>query len=285
MWRHAAARLVRGAWVATPDGRATASASCGRAARLSAAAVGCFSLSGAVLGSVGPVSLAAGAVRPAAHLETAPRKVNAEGEYQRYPGVTVVCDMVDSHLGAVAGLPGVLRSLPTLGPLIAPLPAASYHVTTLDICTQQERGLDDRAWLASLRAPGWARVAHELVAEALVPQLRVRRVLLKPNVVVVELEPADTTTPGHPRELLVNLRVMEILGLTQNQQHVWHFTLGYAKLLDGLSIADSASAEADRVALEAAVRQALPGALSLGAARLCRFEDMLAFTPWDGLAA
>ena len=80
-------------------------------------------------------------------------KLAEDGSYARFPGITVVCNMTENSdaEGALGLLPSVLSSLETLGPLFAPLPATSYHVTTLDVCTQRRHGLDDQAWETMLR--------------------------------------------------------------------------------------------------------------------------------------
>eukprot|EP00927_Polykrikos_kofoidii_P022497 TRINITY_DN20972_c0_g1_i1.p1 TRINITY_DN20972_c0_g1~~TRINITY_DN20972_c0_g1_i1.p1 ORF type:complete len:294 (+),score=23.53 TRINITY_DN20972_c0_g1_i1:27-908(+) len=213
------------------------------------------------------------------------RKLSIDGtKYLPFPGVTMVCDMPRSDTGLLAKLPDVLRSLPTVGPLFTPLPSASYHVTTLDVCTKSETGLDDQAWEAVLRKPCWAVAAAELDMAALRPRLRVKKVVLSPSSLLVELEAADMDTCSHPKDLAINAKIVEVLGLTKNQCWCWHFTLGYWINPDKLRAADAIAVEVDRLAIEEAVRLALPGNVPLEAARLCRFEDMTSFVPWDGMS-
>ena len=92
---------------------------------------------------------------PPAPAARAARKVSPSGEYLRYPGVTVACDVIGSgdDGSPASALPALLRSLPTLGALTAPLPASSYHVTALDVACQHPLGLDDAQWAAYCAAP------------------------------------------------------------------------------------------------------------------------------------
>merc|ERR1712224_864861 len=100
----------------------------------------------------------------------------------------------------------------------------------------------------------------------------------------VVLEPFDESTPAHPGGVPICAEVMEILGLTKQQEHPWHFTLGYCVSKEFFDSIDPAVLEAERCAVEAAVKSAFPGVIETGPARLCRFEDMTKFIPWDGCA-
>lgn len=213
--------------------------------------------------------------------------MNAEGVYQAFPGITVVCDSPGSDQGPLASLPSALQALPTLGRLYAPLPPLSYHVTTLDICTRFELGLqgDEAGWAAVLAKPCWKAAATALSEAQVKPELRVKRLLVLFNTLLVELEPANEGTCSFPKELAVNAKLVSMLGMDRNQEHPWHFTLAYCTDPVQRRAATPDAIERDRVALEAAVKKAVPGVLPLDQAKLCRFEDMTAFVPWDGVVA
>lgn len=215
------------------------------------------------------------------------QKVNAEGVYQPFPGITVVCDSPQSDEGPLATLPATLKALPTLGRLFAPLPPASYHVTTLDILTKFEMGLaDDLAgWAAVLAQSRWAPATNALFDAQARPELRVKDIILTGNTILVELEPAAESTCSHPKDLGVNAQLVELLGMDRNQLHPWHFTLAYCTDHAGHQAASPEALEHDRITLLKAVKEAVPETLPLEEAKLCRFEDMTAFVPWDGVAS
>lgn len=216
-------------------------------------------------------------------------KIDASGEYRRFPGVTVVCDLPPDLDGGLAGLAEVLSSLPTLGPLVSPLPPESYHVTVLSICCQYRLGDDDAAWRERLRDARWAMAATTLLEADLAPRLRAERVTLHGTAIGVELAPLDRSVPAAPADLPLVGQLRELLslpgrmGLRPRRGNPWHVTLGYFHSPKALRACEAVDIEADRRVLEAAVLAALPGAVvSLSPARLCRFEDMTCFSPWDG---
>mmetsp|Transcript_65471 Transcript_65471/g.170406 ORF Transcript_65471/g.170406 Transcript_65471/m.170406 type:complete len:225 (+) Transcript_65471:107-781(+) len=210
-------------------------------------------------------------------------KFDADGNYLRFPGVTIVCDMLGTDAGYAIDLPSVLRQQPILGKLMSPLPPASYHITLLDVCTQYKLNLDDHSWSKKLQDPCWAAAAQELLEAQYTPQLRVQEVTMWNGGIGVVLESADEGTPGHPQDVPISMRIMEILGLTHPQKHPWHFTLGYCVSRESYDKVDPCALDAERLAVEFAVRQAFPGVVQLGPALLCRFPDMTSFVPWDGL--
>lgn len=217
----------------------------------------------------------------------AKQKVDAEGVYQPFPGVTVVCDIPRSDEGPLATLPDTLKALPTLGPLFAPLPPVSYHVTTLDILTKFEMGLadDPAGWAAVLAQSCWAPAVKAVADAQTRPELRVKDIVLTGNTIRVELEPAAESTCSHPRDLGVNATLMELVGMDRNQLHPWHFTLAYCTDHAAQEAASPDALEQDRIAILKAVKEAVPETVPLEEAKLCRFEDMTAFVPWDGGAS
>lgn len=211
------------------------------------------------------------------------KKFDADGNYLRFPGVTIVCDMLGTDSGDAASLPSVLRKQPILGELMSPLPPASYHTTVLDVCTQYKLNLDDDDWSKKLQDPCWAAAAQELVDAQYAPQLCVQEVTMWNGGIGVVLEPFDEGTPSHPQDVPISMRIMQILGLTRPQKHPWHFTLGYCVSSEAYDKVEPSALDAERTAVELAVKRAFPGVIDVGPALLCRFPDMTSFVPWDGL--
>lgn len=208
------------------------------------------------------------------------------GVFLRFPGVTVVCNMVDSAAGPMSQLAEKIRASPILGKCYLPLPSLSYHVTVLDVLCQYKRGLNDASYLSLLSEPQWAVAAKEIEFASFVPKLRPAKLFLHPNVLGVDLEPINDETPAHPKDLALGKKVSEVLHCPPQKQ-VWHFTLAYGSP-DDVMAEDQEKLEKERASLETeileACRNSPGGCLRFDQARLCRFEDMTAFVPWDGRA-
>mmetsp|Transcript_14356 Transcript_14356/g.25247 ORF Transcript_14356/g.25247 Transcript_14356/m.25247 type:complete len:242 (-) Transcript_14356:26-751(-) len=211
------------------------------------------------------------------------KKFSSDGRYLRFPGLTVVCDMQDSEAGELGQLPKVLHAQPCLGRMMSPLPPESYHVTLLDICCQYKLGMDDDAWSAKLQDPCWAALAKEVEEADFRPTLRVQKVTMWSGGIGVVMESAEESTAEHPGSVPLGKRMASFLGIGSDQKHPWHFTLAYCPQPGAFDSCDPNILEAERQAVEVAVKAALPDAVTLAPARLCRFESMEAFVPWDGL--
>lgn len=225
-------------------------------------------------------------------------KLDERGEYLRFPGLTVVCGIPDADQEILSDIPELIRSLPTLGRVTSPLPPSSYHVTLLDICCQFEDGLSDEAWASRLREPRWRRAANLLEQVTFAPRLRVKGVSLTPGIAVI-LEPYTCpeeggggaeenqelagTTPSHPKDVTLNAELQSVLEMSIDvkKRHTWHLTLGYR--LPSME-PDGDALEKDRLELEEKLRAMFPEPIPMDHAKLCIFEDMQAFTPWDGLS-
>merc|ERR1711862_1051073 len=106
--------------------------------------------------------------------------------------------------------------------------------------------------------------------------------MLNRAALVVEFEPVDGSTPGHPSELPLNSTLVDVMGLGSNQRPPWHMTLGYCTKRDEFDESCEAY-ETDRITIENVVRSALGQELEvpLDMAKLCRFPNMKEFIPWD----
>jgi len=205
-----------------------------------------------------------------------------KGLYLPFPGVTVVCNVCETSAKSLERLPELLSELPTLSKTFLPLPPRSYHVTVLDIACKYKPLQEDAEWDAWLSEPRWRLAADELVSASWRPKLRLSGVrVLSRTVLAAELEPAEEGTPAHPGGLPLNRRLVEVLGLEKSQVHPWHMTIGYCSKPDELD-ESSADLQAELARFEASVREAVGPELGLAEARLCRFQDMQAFLPWDG---
>eukprot|EP00812_Abedinium_dasypus_P010139 NODE_3777_length_743_cov_332.888081.p1 GENE.NODE_3777_length_743_cov_332.888081~~NODE_3777_length_743_cov_332.888081.p1 ORF type:complete len:185 (-),score=35.77 NODE_3777_length_743_cov_332.888081:174-674(-) len=164
---------------------------------------------------------------------------------------------------------------------MSPLPPASYHITVQTIASQYKLRLDDATWAARLRESRWAVMVRELEEAAFVPAVRFSHVSVWDGGVSVELEADESKST---RKQPSHTHLAELAGFPEEPQYTWHFTLAYCVDRGAFNACEPAAIEADRAAINAAVAAAFRGDLvPLEPARLCRCEDMTAFTPWDGV--
>eukprot|EP00929_Paragymnodinium_shiwhaense_P027590 TRINITY_DN16168_c0_g5_i1.p1 TRINITY_DN16168_c0_g5~~TRINITY_DN16168_c0_g5_i1.p1 ORF type:complete len:240 (-),score=49.30 TRINITY_DN16168_c0_g5_i1:19-738(-) len=221
-------------------------------------------------------------------------KFDAEGRYLKFPGVSILCDVLDASEAPFAEIPSLVQKYPTLARCYSPLPAKSYHMTVQNIHCQYPLGLDDAGWLEHLQGPQWALCAEEVVAADFVPAFRFKRVRWHSYNsdapwIGIEVEPLPDAGAGQCGELMGDFaeagRWCETLQIPREGSNWWHITLAYCVLPAEVAAAEPDQLKAEQRSFEeellkllAPVQQRLP----LAAARLCRFEDMLAFIPWDG---
>lgn len=210
------------------------------------------------------------------------RKIDSNGAYLPFPGITVVCNASASAQAVLASLPGIVRAQPDLGRLMSPLPAESYHVTLLDVCCQYKLGLDDNAWQSFCAGPQWKEASSQAALADFVPRLKVAHVELGHGCLAVVLQPADPDTPSHPNQVPLGCQLAKLLNV-KLQKHPWHMTLAYCPQPDLLASLDASAMESQRLAIEDELKKAFPDEIPFGKAEVCRFADMTAFVPWDGV--
>ncbi len=68
------------------------------------------------------------------------RKLDADGNFLPFPGITVVSSAVesDSNAAAILDIYKALKANPRIVENFALLPPESYHMTAVDLCTQAE---------------------------------------------------------------------------------------------------------------------------------------------------
>ena len=175
-----------------------------------------------------------------------------------------------------------MRAQPDLGQLMSPLPPESYHVTLLDVCCQYTLGLDDKGWQSFCAGPQWKEASSQAALAEFVPRLKVAHVELGHGCLAVVLQPVDPDTPSHPSEVALGCQLAKLLN-AKPQKHPWHMTLAYCPQPDLLASLDASAMESQRLAVEEELKKAFPDEIPFGRAEVCRFADMTAFVPWDGV--
>ena len=201
-----------------------------------------------------------------------PNKLNAEGKYLTFHGVTVASAIKETDKPFWQLIYEALTSNKEFTAHFAPLPYESYHLTAINLYTKDQVGsgawgdfiLSNRAFFQSLK---------NLLAE-------------KSFTPVVSVESINT---AGALQIMVTLPEEQIRSIQQiAQTHhvkagippVFHITLAYQ-----FKHIERAVLEKLELALKReifAILKSYDGALSLTPPELCFFNDMTKFTPWNG---
>ena len=198
--------------------------------------------------------------------------------------MTVVSNLQNSTNGKLAELSTLIREQPILQSCFTVLPEESYHTTLLAINCQFKYGpkgliLNDEEYAKILEDKKWENVSKKISSANYVPKLRPKRCRINEGIVLIELEPDDKDTPTHPSQIPLFQEIANELGISL-QKPTWHLTLAYCYKPDIFNSADKILLDKECSKIEAIV-ESING-LCFEPGRLCRYEDMSNFVPWDG---
>lgn len=191
-------------------------------------------------------------------------KIDERGNYLPFPGTTVVAAIRDADLPLWRALHAALDSLDVVKEHYALLPAESYHMTTSDLFTAREHGL------ARIEGelPHLREFHQALVENAYEPSIVVEGFSVRPNVCRLNLAFSE-------EQQAINKDVCERFGFLDRIPPVFHITLGYSFRPTSERIRDTIS-EAIGATLKCWGKRYV-----LDQPRLCYFDDMTKFIPWD----
>ena len=199
------------------------------------------------------------------------RKLNSEGQFTLFPGVTVVADVDEKTQPNWTRLYQKLNDNELIKSFYALLPPGSYHMTTMDLYTQ---AATTDNWLDFINNKlFWFQQLHSgLQREAFQPTTTAKGIYVE-SVICVELE--------LPKDQMHKLHTLagefEIVKKTPN---IFHVTLGYCY--------KGYVPPAQRTQIEEAVTTAFNECCEQGSVltfdqpKLRYFMDMTKFTVWDG---
>ncbi len=200
------------------------------------------------------------------------RKVNERGEFQPFPGVTVVSKAFDNNPALCEQIYNCISSIEGIRDYYALLPFASYHMTSFGVCTQRYEGGND--WNAFIdRSLSYFQDLGTCVnSHKFDPQISFSSVEREGAIqVVVNLL--------HDQDRMIHTIAHQV-DRTPAVPSEFHITLAYQYNM-GVTIPKRIWAEIQQNIL--LVFKDLPP-ITLAPPRLCYFESMTAFIPWDGKA-
>lgn len=196
-------------------------------------------------------------------------KIDDNGNYIRFPGVTVVCAIQEEN---IKFWQQIHHCITTLGKqYFAPLPFDSYHMTTYDLFTVLRDGGADWQQTIKDKIEFYKALHDTLEQKKFTTPLSCEMVKIQ-ICSVIQLEIA---LPQDQVQLVKE--IAEQFGLQNRVPYSFHITLAYQY--------KSMGEEADLIKSELEKRlqqliDAMPQGVRLSYPKLCYFNDMTQFNPW-----
>ncbi|MDR3501000.1 MAG: DUF1868 domain-containing protein [Legionella sp.] len=192
------------------------------------------------------------------------KKIDAQGNYLEFPGITVIADVGNKDKDFWLHVYEFLNGTKNLRGYYAPLPYSSYHMTTNNLYTQSD---DANNWPTLLNDERFQHLHAKLMANSFTPTAKI--VAIKASYALQ----LNLILPQSQYELLKV--IADEFGIQNKIPKTFHVTLAYA--YKELSDTQIISTEIEQLA-----SLCLKKALTLQPARLCFFHDMQQFFSWDG---
>ncbi|WP_162263127.1 DUF1868 domain-containing protein [Legionella rubrilucens] len=146
-------------------------------------------------------------------------KINADGRYAPFPGVTVICPVREEDTTFWRAVYQALVDDPLLLRYFSPLPMDSYHMTAINVFTQANEGGEGWDRFLSAHRPFLQRLKASLDQQCLKPILTIEKIIVSD---VVQLY---GHLPTALREAIVALARDH--HLEHKIPRVFHITLAY----------------------------------------------------------
>lgn len=199
-------------------------------------------------------------------------KVDEDGEYAPFPGVTVVSDCYPIQKEFCETIYRVLRNNPLVMHHFSPLPAQSYHMTTMSLETEQQIG---NSWgqfiIKSL--PHYKKIKQTLQKNPIYPSIKQLE---------VNIDHCISLTVILPQEQYAQIEeIAGTLNIEKTIPGVFHITLAYPRPNKKISKEVSEQLQAEITSKLNTIVGKTKFPLEIAKAKLCYFNDMTAFFPWD----
>ncbi len=201
------------------------------------------------------------------------RKVDEQGRYVSFKGVTVVADVTKTDIPFFTELYDALAEMPILKNYYALLPVPSYHMTTLNLFTKK----DDKSWAKTLtkRKADFKNIATRFATIEVMPEVSPQRITASTTIKLVVNVQSAYADEMH--------KIGSDFGIESKIPNPLHITLGYLYQDIPNDILESLRKELRKV-LAALLRahHYVDKAFILDQASLRYFNDMTDFPQWDG---
>ena len=198
-------------------------------------------------------------------------KVDKYGKYAPFPGVTVVASCYPEQKEFCEIMYKILINNQLIMEYYSPLPATSYHMTTMSLETEQQKG---GSWndFISRNLSVYRKIIQDLQTSLFHPLVEKMEIRINETIsLLVHLPEAQKTRIKQTAQAL-NL---------ENTVPIFHITLAYPhpnKKISAEVITQLQKEITDKLSIIIA-KTTLP--MKIAEPKLCYFNDMTAFHPWS----
>lgn len=199
------------------------------------------------------------------------RKIDENGNFQPFAGITVVSSMFGSNQLLCAALYRYLSESKILAQYYSLLPYDSYHMTAFSVCNQLWDGGGDWEGYIQKKLLDFQRLDSALKNRPFFSNITVTHLTISGAIQLVVELPKEQENVIHT--------IANRFGLSHQVPSEFHITLGYQYRQHGKDVADVIMAE-----IMGGIGQVINNhpLNPIASPQLCYFADMTAFIPWDG---
>ncbi|KTD41310.1 DUF1868 domain-containing protein [Legionella parisiensis] len=199
-------------------------------------------------------------------------KVNEHGEYAPFPGVTVVSACYPKQKEFCESIYKLLVSNPLIVHHFLPLPAQSYHMTTMSLETEQQIGSSWNQFIID-NLPHYKRIKQTLQDNPLYPSIEYMEVNIGRTISLSLSLPTD-------QEAQIK-KIAKSLNIEETIPKVLHITLAYSRFNRRISHEISEQLHTEITKELNKVIEKIEFPLEIAEYKLCYFNDMTAFPSWN----
>ena len=203
---------------------------------------------------------------------TSLKKIDKNGNYCRFPGVSVISGILDRDIDLWRRVNDCIAGSEFTRRHYSALPYESYHMTLLDLFTENVDGGDDWEVFIQGRLPFFQALHARLEEKKIIPELTINSVHFSSVIQLVLALPEEQQRIIH--------EVAEEFGLKHKVPSVFHLTLAYQ--YKPLSREDSEHIKHHTLTQINALFKSCGYKIELKSPVLSCFDDMTCFYPWHG---
>lgn len=196
------------------------------------------------------------------------KKLDNQGNFQTYRGLTIISAVASEQKLLWQELYECLNNIQELKKIVKLLPPESYHMTLFDLVTEEKVKQNWKTFVET-QLPFMQEISETLNTHELNLSVSVEQVNLK-SVLVIELKTEQE------EQSMIDSLALKLDLLSHIPRHGHHLTLGY-RYREGKDEDFNPIKE-----IVANKLNALFTKIKLSPAKLCYFNSMTHFEPWDG---
>ncbi|WP_392538065.1 DUF1868 domain-containing protein [Legionella sp. 227] len=199
-------------------------------------------------------------------------KIDDQGNYLEFPGVTVIADVGQTNHNLWHEIHHFLKNTPVLCDYFSPLPRQSYHMTTCNLYTKEDT-LEDWVSFISKKLPFFQKINKKLSELNFTPTISVESIDYFSGLQLI------LSIPEEQKKVIQ--QIAKELGLENKVPGVFHITLAYGyKEIDDEQVFKEIQ---NKIGELLKICKKYDQKILLSSPKLCFFQSMEQYTPWDGI--